>query len=179
MIPRRLSRASVVRVFRPRWSVSATGQSNHILIRCSTRRNQIAVQVAHPGRGRSRIFNEPEQIVRGRTVPCIACRLMTCSRHERSFTVTASNGSVRPEVVIREGEQLRALLPLRDLADGFGSRPSWVVSWASAAVARPCHGLVPTAQWCGMAMNDVPAASVTARRHSGISLPLSAASACC
>jgi cold shock CspA family protein len=120
-----------------------------------------------------------DQMVRGRTVPCIACRLMTCSRHERSFTVTASNGSVRPEVVIREGEQLRALLPLRDLADGFGSRPSWVVSWASAAVARPCHGLVPTAQWCGMAMNDVPAASVTARRHSGISLPLSAASACC
>jgi hypothetical protein len=43
----------------------------------------------------------------------------------------------------------------------------------------PCQGLVPTAQWCGMAMNDVPAASATARRHSGISSPLSAASACC
>jgi hypothetical protein len=42
----------------------------------------------------------------------------------------------------------------------------------------PCHGLVPTAQWCGMAMNGVPAASVTTRRHSGISLPFSAASAC-
>ena len=38
-MPRRLSRASVVRVFRPRSSVSSTGQSRHILIRCSTRRS--------------------------------------------------------------------------------------------------------------------------------------------
>src|SRR5580692_2229088 len=38
-MPRRLSRASVVRVFRPRSSVSSTGQSSHILIRCSTRRS--------------------------------------------------------------------------------------------------------------------------------------------
>ena len=38
-MPRRLSRASVVRVFRPRLSVSSTGQSSHILIRCSTRRS--------------------------------------------------------------------------------------------------------------------------------------------
>jgi hypothetical protein len=67
----------------------------------TTRPNQIAVQVAHRGRGRSTIFNEPAQIIRGRTVPCSTCRLMTCSRHERSFTVTASNDSVRPEAVIR------------------------------------------------------------------------------
>ena len=40
-MPRRLSRASVVRVFRPRSSVSSTGQSSHILIRCSTRRSTI------------------------------------------------------------------------------------------------------------------------------------------
>src|SRR5271167_1913643 len=40
-MPRRLSRASVVRVFRPRLSVSSTGQSSHILIRCSTRRSTI------------------------------------------------------------------------------------------------------------------------------------------
>src|SRR5580693_9722872 len=33
-MPRRLSRASVVRVVRPRWSVSSTGHSSHILIRC-------------------------------------------------------------------------------------------------------------------------------------------------
>src|SRR6202030_3473873 len=38
-MPRRLSRASVVRVVRPRSSVSSTGQSSHILIRCSTRRS--------------------------------------------------------------------------------------------------------------------------------------------
>src|ERR1700758_2828647 len=38
-MPRRLSRASVVRVLRPRSSVSSTGQSSHILIRCSTRRS--------------------------------------------------------------------------------------------------------------------------------------------
>ena len=38
-MPRRWSRASVVRVFRPRLSVSSTGQSSHILIRCSTRRS--------------------------------------------------------------------------------------------------------------------------------------------
>src|SRR6516225_4492226 len=37
-MPRRWSRASVVRVFRPRSSVSSTGHSSHILIRCSTRR---------------------------------------------------------------------------------------------------------------------------------------------
>jgi type I restriction enzyme R subunit len=36
-MPRRLSRASVVRVFLPRSSVSSTGHSSHILIRCSTR----------------------------------------------------------------------------------------------------------------------------------------------
>ena len=40
-MPRRLSRASVVRVLRPRSSVSSTGQSSHILIRCSTRRSTI------------------------------------------------------------------------------------------------------------------------------------------
>ena len=40
-MPHRLSRASVVRVFRPRSSVSSTGQSSHILIRCSTRRSTI------------------------------------------------------------------------------------------------------------------------------------------
>src|SRR5271166_5490701 len=40
-MPRRLSRASVVRVFLPRLSVSSTGQSSHILIRCSTRRSTI------------------------------------------------------------------------------------------------------------------------------------------
>src|SRR5271169_2572788 len=40
-MPRRWSRASVVRVFRPRSSVSSTGQSSHILIRCSTRRSTI------------------------------------------------------------------------------------------------------------------------------------------
>src|SRR5271169_171492 len=40
-MPRRLSRASVVRVFRPCSSVSSTGQSSHILIRCSTRRSTI------------------------------------------------------------------------------------------------------------------------------------------
>jgi hypothetical protein len=40
-MPRRLSRASVVRVFRPGLSVSSTGQSSHILIRCSTRRSTI------------------------------------------------------------------------------------------------------------------------------------------
>ena len=34
-MPRRLSRASVVRVFRPRSSVSSTGHSSHILIRCT------------------------------------------------------------------------------------------------------------------------------------------------
>ena len=67
--------------------------------------------------------------------------------------------------------------PSRDLAGRFGRRPSWVVSRASAAAARLCHGLVPPAQWCGMTINDVPAASVTASRHSGISLPLSAARA--
>src|ERR1700755_2473953 len=39
--PPRLPRASVVRVFRPRSSVSSTGQSSHILIRCSTRRSTI------------------------------------------------------------------------------------------------------------------------------------------
>src|SRR5262249_964758 len=37
----RLSRASVVRVLRPRSSVSSTGHSSHILIRCSTRRSTI------------------------------------------------------------------------------------------------------------------------------------------
>src|SRR2546427_4402132 len=40
-MPRRLFRASVVRVFLPRSSVSSTGQSSHILIRCSTRRSTI------------------------------------------------------------------------------------------------------------------------------------------
>src|SRR5260370_34129934 len=40
-LPRRLSRASVVRVFLPRSSVSSTGHSSHILIRCSTRRSTI------------------------------------------------------------------------------------------------------------------------------------------
>src|SRR5664280_1270853 len=40
-MPRRLSRASVVRVFLPRSSVSSTGHSSHILIRCSTRRSTI------------------------------------------------------------------------------------------------------------------------------------------
>src|SRR6516165_6159792 len=40
-MPRRLSRASVVRVVRPRWSVSSTGHSSHVLIRCSTRRSTI------------------------------------------------------------------------------------------------------------------------------------------
>src|ERR1700691_5394152 len=40
-MPRRLSRAPVVRVIRPRSSVSSTGQSSHILIRCSTRRSTI------------------------------------------------------------------------------------------------------------------------------------------
>jgi hypothetical protein len=38
---RRLSRASVVRAFLPRSSVSSTGHSSHILIRCSTRRSTI------------------------------------------------------------------------------------------------------------------------------------------
>src|ERR1700726_5018846 len=38
-MPRRLSRASVVRVLLPRSSVSSTGHSSHILIRCSTRRS--------------------------------------------------------------------------------------------------------------------------------------------
>src|SRR5580704_13295760 len=38
---RRLSRASVVRVFLPRSSVSSTAHSSHILIRCSTRRSTI------------------------------------------------------------------------------------------------------------------------------------------
>src|SRR4051812_29573435 len=38
-MPHRLSRASVVRVFLPRSSVSSTGHSSHILIRCSTRRS--------------------------------------------------------------------------------------------------------------------------------------------
>src|SRR5215813_6401339 len=38
-MPRRWSRASVVRVFRPRSSVSSTAHSSHILIRCSTRRS--------------------------------------------------------------------------------------------------------------------------------------------
>src|ERR1700738_1250820 len=40
-MPRRLSRASVVRVFLPRSSVSSTGHSSHILMRCSTRRSTI------------------------------------------------------------------------------------------------------------------------------------------
>src|SRR5271167_4417328 len=40
-MPRRLSHASVVRVFLPRSSVSSTGHSSHILIRCSTRRSTI------------------------------------------------------------------------------------------------------------------------------------------
>ena len=40
-MPRRLSRASVVRVLRPRSSISSTGQSSHILIRCSTRKSTI------------------------------------------------------------------------------------------------------------------------------------------
>jgi transposase len=40
-MPRRLSRASVVRVFRARSSVSSTGHSSHILTRCSTRRSTI------------------------------------------------------------------------------------------------------------------------------------------
>src|SRR6266404_266578 len=40
-MPRRLFRASAVRVFLPRSSVSSTGQSSHILIRCSTRRSTI------------------------------------------------------------------------------------------------------------------------------------------
>src|SRR5258705_12231765 len=40
-MPRRLSLASVVRFFRPRWSISSTGQSSHILIRCTTRRSTI------------------------------------------------------------------------------------------------------------------------------------------
>ena len=40
-MPRRLSRASVVRFFRPRSSVSSTGHSSHILIRWSTRRSTI------------------------------------------------------------------------------------------------------------------------------------------
>src|SRR5580698_1548891 len=40
-MPRRLSRASVVRVFLPRSSVSSTAHSSHILIRCSTRRSTI------------------------------------------------------------------------------------------------------------------------------------------
>src|ERR1700686_2396440 len=39
-MPRRLSRASVERVFRPRSSVSSTGQSSHILIRCEPRADQ-------------------------------------------------------------------------------------------------------------------------------------------
>src|SRR5947208_8024431 len=38
-MPRRLSLASVVRVFLPRSSVSSTEHSSHILIRCSTRRS--------------------------------------------------------------------------------------------------------------------------------------------
>ena len=42
-MPRRLSRASVVRVFRPRSSVSSTGQSSHILIRCSADRRSGAL----------------------------------------------------------------------------------------------------------------------------------------
>src|SRR5215211_1524289 len=40
-MPRRLSRASVVRVFLPRSSVSSTAHSSHTLIRCSTRRSTI------------------------------------------------------------------------------------------------------------------------------------------
>jgi ATP-dependent Lon protease len=40
-MPRRLSRASVVRVLLPRSSVSSTEHSSHILIRCSTRRSTI------------------------------------------------------------------------------------------------------------------------------------------
>src|SRR5262249_20823120 len=40
-MPRRLSRAAVVRVFLPRSSVSSPGLSSHILIRCSTRRSTI------------------------------------------------------------------------------------------------------------------------------------------
>src|SRR5262245_51157549 len=40
-MPHRLSLASVVRLFLPRSSVSSTGQTSHILIRCSTRRSTI------------------------------------------------------------------------------------------------------------------------------------------
>ena len=47
-MPRRLSRASVVRVLRPRSSVSSTGHSSHILIRCSTRRVGIGFRPGRP-----------------------------------------------------------------------------------------------------------------------------------
>src|ERR1700719_4254608 len=49
-MPRRLSRASVVRVFRPRSPVSSTGQSSHILIRCSTRRSRSGAPPTSRGR---------------------------------------------------------------------------------------------------------------------------------
>src|SRR5436189_6015835 len=45
-MPRRLSRAAVVLVFLPRSSVSSTGHSSHILIRCSTRRSTIRGNIA-------------------------------------------------------------------------------------------------------------------------------------
>ena len=44
-----LSLASVVRFFRPRWSVSSTGQSSHILIRCSTRRSPGVILAVNVG----------------------------------------------------------------------------------------------------------------------------------
>jgi hypothetical protein len=49
-MPRRLSRASVVRLFRPRSSVSSTGQSSHISSRCSTRRSTIRRATDFKGR---------------------------------------------------------------------------------------------------------------------------------
>ncbi len=45
-MPRRLSRASVVRVFRPRSSVSSTGQSSHLLMDTNVSRQALLINTA-------------------------------------------------------------------------------------------------------------------------------------
>ena len=68
-MPRRLSRASVVRVFRPRSSVSSTGQSSHILIRCSTRRSTIRRATDFKSSAWGMLPNEAPQTTHSRDVP--------------------------------------------------------------------------------------------------------------
>src|SRR5262252_4545456 len=85
-MPRRLSRAAVVRVFRPRSSVSSTGLSSHILIRCSTRRSTIRRDVVAKALGVERII--------GQKVEPLALHLATAAAVEPSHLQFEENARV-------------------------------------------------------------------------------------